>query len=94
MSLNKYQGLKELYPDIVSYNMPDGGVKLAAGWLIEQCGWKGKVIGQAGVWKNQALVLINVQSASGTEIFELSSKIINDVDQKFNVKLEREVNIF
>ncbi|MFD2906793.1 UDP-N-acetylmuramate dehydrogenase [Sphingobacterium anhuiense] len=94
ISSNKYQGLKELNPDIVSYNMPDGGVKLAAGWLIEQCGWKGKVIGQAGVWKNQALVLINVQSASGTEIFELSSKIINDVDQKFNVKLEREVNIF
>lgn len=94
ISLNKYQGLKELYPDIVSYEMPNGGIKLAAGWLIEQCGWKGKVIGQAGVWKNQALVLINVQSASGSEIFELSSKIINDVDQKFNVKLEREVNIF
>lgn len=92
--INKYKELKELFPDIVSYNMPDGSIKLAAGWLIEQCGWKGKVVGQAGVWKNQALVLINVQSATGTEIFELSSKIINDVNQKFKISLEREVNIF
>lgn len=94
ISLEQYNKLKELFPNIISFNMPNNQIKLAAGWLIEQCEWKGKVIGQAGVWKNQALVLINIHSATGNEIFELSSKIINDVYQKFNVKLEREVNIF
>ncbi|MDH5827642.1 UDP-N-acetylmuramate dehydrogenase [Sphingobacterium faecium] len=94
ISLEQYNKLKELFPNIISFNMPNNQIKLAAGWLIEQCEWKGKVVGQAGVWKNQALVLINIHSATGNEIFELSSKIINDVYQKFNVKLEREVNIF
>lgn len=94
ISAEQFKEIKSLFPDMISYDMPDGRVKLAAGWLIEQCNWKGRVIGQAGVWKNQALVLINIQSATGNEIFELSSKIINDVYQKFNVKLEREVNIF
>lgn len=94
ISLEQYNKLKELFPNIISYNMPNNQIKLAAGWLIEQCEWKGKVVGQAGVWKNQALVLINIHSATGNEIFELSSKIINDVYQKFNVKLDREVNIF
>ncbi|AIM36232.1 UDP-N-acetylenolpyruvoylglucosamine reductase [Sphingobacterium sp. ML3W] len=94
ISLEQYNRLKELFPNIISFTMPNNQIKLAAGWLIEQCEWKGKVVGQAGVWKNQALVLINIHSATGNEIFELSSKIINDVYQKFNVKLEREVNIF
>ncbi|MNN42224.1 UDP-N-acetylenolpyruvoylglucosamine reductase [compost metagenome] len=73
--------------------MPDQQTKLAAGWLIEQCGWKGKEYGQAGVWKNQALVLINRQNASGQEIYDLSVQIIKDVQDKFGIILEREVNL-
>ena len=68
--------------------------KLAAGWLIEKVGWKGKRVGDAGVHQMQALVLVNHGSASGQEIFDLSQKIMNDVQEKFGVQLEREVNIY
>ncbi|MGJ1367816.1 UDP-N-acetylmuramate dehydrogenase [Sphingobacterium spiritivorum] len=81
------------FPEIVYYNVDEEHVKLAAGWLIEQCGWKGKKLGRAGVWHNQALVLINADNASGEEIYNLSSTILNDVYQKFGIRLEREVNI-
>jgi UDP-N-acetylmuramate dehydrogenase len=68
-------------------------VKVAAGWLIEQCGWKGRVVGNTGVWKNQALVLVNQGKATGEEIFNLSADIIKSVQKKFSVEIEREVNI-
>jgi len=82
------------HPDIVHYKLDEETYKLAAGWLIEQCGWKGKKQGRAGVWHNQALVLINADHASGQEIYDLSSTILNDVSSKFEIQLEREVNIF
>jgi len=85
--------LQKEYPTIPHYPMPNNETKLAAGWLIEQCGWKGKEYGQAGVWKNQALVLINRQNATGQEIYNLSEQIISDVANKFGIKLEREVNL-
>ncbi|TYP97313.1 UDP-N-acetylmuramate dehydrogenase [Sphingobacterium allocomposti] len=88
--------LKELqreYPAIVFYPLEDNRVKLAAGWLIESCGWKGKVDGNVAVWKNQALVITNLGQASGTEIYTVSSKIMNDVYKKFGITLEREVNV-
>ncbi len=81
------------FPELVNYPATNGMVKLAAGWLIEACGWKGKVVGHTGTWKNQALVLVNHGGATGEEVFNLSSQIIDSVYTKFGVSLEREVNI-
>jgi len=88
-----FNNLKIQFPEIVGYDVDEGRVKLAAGWLIEQCGWKGTTIGAAGVHKLQALVLVNYGNAKGNEILELSQKIIDSVKNKFGVVLEREVNI-
>ncbi|MEH3112017.1 UDP-N-acetylmuramate dehydrogenase [Pedobacter terrae] len=81
------------HPDVVHYPTADDKIKLAAGWLIEQCGWKGKVVGQTGTWKNQALVLVNHGQATGTEVYHFSEQIIDSVKSTFGVTLEREVNI-
>jgi len=80
-------------PEIPAYPTVEGKSKLAAGWLIEKAGWKGIQIGQCGVHKNQALVLVNYGGAHGSQILDLSQKIINDVEVKFGITLEREVNI-
>lgn len=85
--------LFQAFPEVVHYPAGDGRVKLAAGWLIEQCGFKGVQVGQTGTWKNQALVLVNYGNATGKEVFLFSEKIIDEVWHKFHVKLEREVNI-
>jgi UDP-N-acetylmuramate dehydrogenase len=92
ISKPEFDPIHLLYPDIVHF-LVDDKVKLAAGWLIEQCGWKGKVVGNTGTWKNQALVLVNHGNASGLEVFQLSEEIINSVKEKFNVVLQREVNV-
>lgn len=81
------------FPDLIFFPVEKHKYKLAAGWLIESCGWKGKTVGAAGVWKNQALVLINANGASGTDIFDLSEQILKDVYNKYGILLEREVNI-
>jgi UDP-N-acetylmuramate dehydrogenase len=88
-----FNSLRVNFPDIVGYPLENGRVKLAAGWLIEQCGWKGKREGDAGVHALQALVLVNYGQASGQQIYDLSSKVLESVFQKFGVILEREVNI-
>lgn len=93
VSTNKFEQLKGAFPEIVGYKNSDTETKLAAGWLIEQCGWKGYRLGDAGVHKNQALVLVNYKAASGMEIFDLSQQILDSVKAKFDVELEREVNI-
>jgi UDP-N-acetylmuramate dehydrogenase len=89
----KFEFLKQKFPEIVGYKNSENETKLAAGWLIEQCGWKGYRKGDAGVHKNQALVLVNYKNARGQEIFDLSQQILDSVKQKFDVELEREVNI-
>ena len=88
-----FSGIQSAFPDIVHYVIDNDHIKLAAGWLIEQCGWKGKVVGHTGTWRNQALVLVNHGNATGKEIFELSADIIKSVQKHFGVTLEREVNI-
>lgn len=85
--------LKSAFPDIVHYCLPNSTVKLAAGWMIEKSGWKGKQIKETATWKNQALVIVNAGNASGSEIYNFSEAIINDVKEKFNITLEREVNV-
>lgn len=89
----QYEQLKANFPNISAYPLPDGNVKLAAGWLIEQCGWKGYRDGDAGCHAKQALVLVNYGHAKGEDIYALSEKIITSVREKFGVTLEREVNI-
>ncbi len=88
-----FETLVQKFPEVVHYPAPGGKVKLAAGWLIEQCGFKGMVVGETGTWKNQALVLVNHGSASGQEVYNFSEQIIQAVYTKFLVHLEREVNI-
>jgi UDP-N-acetylmuramate dehydrogenase len=90
---SKFEILKTKFLNIVGYNLPNGNVKLAAGWLIEQCGWKGFRKGDAGCHSKQALVLVNYGNATGNEIYFLSTEIIQSVKDKFDVDLEREVNI-
>ena len=88
----QFEILKEQYPEIVGYYV-EGGIKLAAGWLIEKAGWKGFRRGDAGVHPKQALVLVNYGGADGDDIYQLSEEIIISVQSKFNIFLEREVNI-
>lgn len=88
-----FEKLKSQFPDIPYYPQADGNIKLAAAWLIEQCGWKGFRNDDYGVHKLQALVLVNYGNAKGGDIYRLSEDILKSVIEKFGVTLEREVNI-
>ena len=92
VELTLLEQIQKNYPDIPNYPALNGR-KLAAGWLIEKAGWKGRTFDNYGVHKLQALVLVNYGNCTGQEIFDLSSQIIQDVFEKFGVLLEREVNI-
>ncbi len=85
--------LKEKHPDMPAYPVSESSVKVPAGWLIEQCGWKGKVLGNYGVHKNQALVLVNYGGATGDKLLQLAHDIITSVQEKFGITLQPEVNI-
>ena len=93
IDINLLKLIEEKYPNVVSYKINENEFKIAAGWIIEKAGWKGKKFNNFGVHENQALVLVNYGLANGKEIFNLSEKIILDIKEKFGITLEREVNI-
>lgn len=93
ISKSLFEDVKFEHPGLPAYPAGDDLVKVPAGWLIDQAGWKGKRVGQCGVHTKQALVLVNYGGATGREIFQLSENIIADVIQKYGIELEREVNV-
>ncbi len=93
ISVDQFKDLEKEYPKMPYYKISDSLIKIPAGWLIEQCGFKGKRFGEAGVHKNQALVLVNYGDATGKEILDLAKKILQTVSNKFGIDLEIEVNI-
>lgn len=88
-----FEKLHLQFPTLVAYALPSGNYKLAAGWMIEQCGWKGKRVGETGAHRDQALVIVNYGYATGTQIQELAMEIRNSVHEKFGVWITPEVNI-
>ena len=89
----KYEQLAALYDGMPHYEVDSDYVKIPAGWMIDQCGWKGKSLGRAGVHSKQALVLVNRGGATGQEIVALSDTIRRDVKEKFGIDIYPEVNI-
>jgi UDP-N-acetylmuramate dehydrogenase len=90
----QFQSLKSRFPNILHYDMPNGQVKIPAGWLIEQAGWKGYRSGDAGCHERQALVLVNYGHAKGAEILDVAQKIQASVLSRFGIALSPEVNIW
>ena len=90
---HQFKELEKRYPEIPSYKISEEEIKVPAGWLIDQAGYKGFRRGDAGVHKNQALVLVNYGAATGEEILSLSREIQNNIREKFDIDLEAEVNI-
>ncbi|MDA7804239.1 UDP-N-acetylmuramate dehydrogenase, partial [Crocinitomix sp.] len=93
VSAEKFNELKSNFPNIAHYPVDENHIKIAAGWLIDQAGWKGKTYDNYGVHKNQALVLVNYGGAKGQDIFQLSEDILKSIQSTYGIELEREVNI-
>lgn len=90
VSAGMFQKLKQAWPDIVAHAQGDNAWKLAAGWLIEQTGWKGRRLGPVGMHDRQALVLVNHGGATAHDVMDLARRVCNDVRQQFGVELEQE----
>lgn len=93
IEISKFEKLVKVFPNIPSYPAGNGLIKIPAGWLIEQCGWKGKRVGNTGAHKDQALVLVNYGNATGEEIYALALEIKRSVKDKFDIDIDPEVNI-
>ncbi len=93
ISEEKFNQLKQNFNDIVGFNLSNGKMKVPAGWLIESCGWKGKIVGNTGAHVKQSLVLVNYGNASGEEILNLAKEIKKSVLDKFDIELKNEVNV-
>ena len=93
VSRETYKLLAKQYEGMPHYDVDNGHVKIPAGWMIDQCGWKGKSLGHAGVHDKQALVLVNLGGATGAEIVALCEAIQKDVMAKFGIEIHPEVNI-
>ncbi|MDY6248033.1 MAG: UDP-N-acetylmuramate dehydrogenase [Prevotella sp.] len=91
--VEKYLELAAKYPEMPHYEVDAERVKIPAGWLIEQCGWKGRSQGRVGVYEKQALVLVNLGGATGQEVLDLCRQIQHDVKAKFGIEIKPEVNI-
>ncbi|MBK7872978.1 MAG: UDP-N-acetylmuramate dehydrogenase [Saprospiraceae bacterium] len=89
----QFEILQQNFPNIISFPGSDGNIKIPAGWLIEQCGWKGYRRGDAGCYEKQALVLVNYGKATGAEIWQLAKDIADSVEVKFGIRLSAEVNV-
>lgn len=89
----QYEHLRDVWPSIPCYLVDDEKVKVPAGWLIEQCGWKGRSLGRAAVHEQQALVLVNLGGATGDEVVSLARHIVEDVQKKFGIEISPEVNV-
>jgi len=93
IDLSHFQQLKLTYPEMPSFPINDHSIKIPAAWLIEQCDWKGKRIGNVGVYPNQPLVLVNYGNATGDEVWQLAQRIQHDVHEKFDIELQPEVRV-
>ena len=87
-----FEKLKAEYPSMPYYDVNEEYVKIPAGWMIDQCGWKGRTEGNAGVHDKQALVLVNRGGATGAEIMHLAERVQQDVFRKFGINIHPEVN--
>ena len=93
LSKSHFETLLKIHPELPNYTTPEGAVKIPAAWLIEKMGFKGIREGDAGVHRQQALVLVNYKNATGNQIIALARKIQKAAEEKFTIKLETEVNI-
>lgn len=94
LSENHFGEIKKRFPDVPKYDLPDGKIKIPAGWLIDRAGWKGKRFGDVGCHEKQALVLVNFGNGKGAEVWELAMKIKESIFEKYGIELEPEVNVW
>lgn len=94
ISVDHFNQLKEIHPGMPSYPSDGGNVKVPAGWLIDQAGWRGKRVGNTGCFEGQALVLVNYGGATGEEVWHLAGMVMADIQEKYQIVLQPEVNIW